>query len=399
MVERMRWQHLPRLVHWVNILLIVLITTTGCGKVPGISLGNGTKVPTQPLPGTAEPASPEDEPKTPSLLAMREVVGYYTGPEGTIPTSESVLVKQAEHLSYIAGFWYQIHPDHISELRTMDNAPEWEIRRIVDLAHSLGVKVEVLFHNLLYGSGNTSRTVINRLLADPTAINSLADNLISLVERMAFDGVNIDIEWVAPSSRSSFTAFVKILAEKLREAGVRVSLSVPAKTWDDPNNGWAGGYDYAALGALVDRVMLMTYDEHGYSTGPGAVASSGWVRQVVSYAVQVIPAEKLLVGLPSYGFDWADNKSVPTYLDYQRAMVPVHGGKATLQWDTSANVPKYLYRDVSGVTHQVWFENASSSSWKLDLVHEFNLCGFTLWRLGMEDPALWEVVGQKMIAR
>jgi spore germination protein len=397
-VNRMQWQLLTRLARWIGILLIVLITATGCGKVPGISLGTGTEVPTQPPPSGTDPDLPAEEPHAPPALAIREVVGYYTGPEGTIPTSESVLVSQAEHLSYISGFWYQIDPHHISELRTMDNAPEGEIRRTVDLAHSLGVKVEALFHNLLYGSGNISRTVINKLLTDPQAASKLADNLLALVEQMAFDGINIDIEWVAPASRDSFTAFVKIIADKLRSAGVRVSISVPAKTWDDPLNGWAGGYDYAALGALVDRVMLMTYDEHGYSTGPGAVASSGWVREVVSYAVREIPAEKLLVGLPAYGFDWASNAYSPVYLDYKRAMAPVERGQAILQWDTATNVPKYFYRDHSGVLHQVWFENAASSSWKLDLVQEFNLRGFTLWRLGMEDPAMWAVVGQKLIA-
>jgi spore germination protein YaaH len=226
----------------------------------------------------------------------------------------------------------------------------------------------------------------------------LADNLAKLVQRMHFDGINIDIEYVAPESRLAFTQFVKVVADRLHQDGIRVSISVPAKTWDDPANGWAGGYDYQALGNLVDRMMLMTYDEHGYSTGDGPVASSGWVRNVVRYAVGQVPGYKLLVGLPAYGFDWTSSKSYPVYLDYKQAMTPVQNKMATLQWDATANVPKYAYTDAAGATHKVWFENASSSTWKLDLVKEFGLRGFSLWRAGMEDPALWSVVGQKMRA-
>lgn len=371
--------------------LPLLLTLSGC-SLPGVSLGDGTQVPN---PGNGGSAPPVSE----SGLSSKEVLLYYTGPEGAMPGSEGVLRAQSDQVSYISGFWYQIDPNRLDTLRTMGNAPVDEIRNTVALAHARGVKVEALFHNLLYGNSASSQQVIGKLLADPELSARLAENMASIVGDMRFDGVNIDIEYVPPEYRQEFTRYVQIVTTRLHREGVRVSISVPAKYWDDPHNGWAGGYDYAALGAVVDRMILMTYDEYGYSSPTdGPVASAGWVRRVLEYAVQQVPAQKLLLGLPAYGFDWASNKSAPVYLDFAGAMAPVRSGLALLKWDDAAKVPKYVYTDSKGVTHKVWFENASSSSWKLDMVKEFGLRGFALWRAGMEDPELWNVVRQKMRA-
>jgi spore germination protein YaaH len=281
----------------------------------------------------------------------------------------------------------------------MWNSPEEEIKDTVRMAHDHGVKVEALFHNLLYGSSAISEQVVTHLLTDRRLSEQLAHNLVELAKRMEFDGINIDIEFVPPSMRHQFTAFVGTISRALRRENIRVSLSVPAKTGDDPWNGWSGGYDYAALGALVDRLMLMTYDEHGWaSETDGPIASAGWVERVVQHAVREVPADKLILGIPAYGFRWTSGQKNPVYLDYVTAMGPVWRGEAVLRWDNEAQVPMYRYGGADGALHRVWFENASSSSWKLDIMQRYGLRGFALWRAGMEDPDFWRLVGQKMKA-
>ena len=52
-------------------------------------------------------------------------------------------------------------------------------------------------------------------------------------------------------------------------------------------------YDYAALGRAADRVRVMAYDEHNCFTGRGPVSSLPWVRQVVAYTLENIPASKV----------------------------------------------------------------------------------------------------------
>lgn len=389
-------------MHWYSRLALAfcaLLLLPGCSWLSSLGLGRGTAIP----PAVADPGdetSPEQPPSSPStVLPEREIVVYYVGPEGAIPSSESVLRSEAGQLSYITGFWYQIDARNPARLVPMANSPEDAIRQAVALAHESGVKVEALFHNLLYGSSSVSQAVIGQLMADKQLAAELAENLAGLAARMEFDGINIDIEFVPPASRQPFTEFVQLIAQRLRREDLRVSISVPAKTSDDPLNGWAGGYDYPALGAAVDRVLLMTYDEHGWASQVGGpIASSGWTERVVAYASQSVPTSKLLVGIPAYGFRWTKGQATPVYLDYVAAMTPVWQGQASLGWDAAGNVPAYRYTDKSGASHEVWFENAASSSWKLDLVQRYGLRGFALWRAGMEDPSLWGVVAQKMRA-
>lgn len=378
----------PRLTRLVILMLCVAGMLSGCALLPGLSLGRGPQVP-----------NPPDNPNPHPALPQREVVIYYCGPEGAIPGSEQVLRQHHDKISYITGFWYQIDRHDPGRVIPMWNSPEHEIRRVTDLAHSHGVKVEALFHNLLYGSSATSEEVATRLLTDPRLGARLAEELVDLATRMHFDGIHIDVEFVPPRLRHQFTAFVETIATALRRANIRVSIAVPAKTYDDPLNGWSGGFDYAALGAVVDRLALMTYDEHGWASDAGGpIASAGWSERVVEYAVREVPPHKIILGIPAYGFRWTEGTPKPVYLDYMAAMGPVWRGEAALGWDAKGQVPMYQYGGSHGTMHKVWFENAASSSWKLDIMQRYQLRGFALWRAGMEDPDLWRVVAQKMRA-
>lgn len=397
-----------RVPRWSPCLVILILCAagalSGCTWLPGLSLGRGEHVPKPPtdeseqVPGPPKDESPGD-PKPGPVLPQREVVIYYCGPEGAIPGSEQVLRQHHDKISYITGFWYQIDRHDPARVVPMSNSPEHEIQGVTDLAHSHGVKVEALFHNLLYGSSATSQEVATRLLADQRLSARLAEELVALATHMQFDGINIDVEFVPPRLRHQFTAFVEIIATALQRENIRVSLSIPAKTSDDPSNGWSGGYDYAALGAIVDRLMLMTYDEHGWASDTGGpIASAGWAERVVEYAVREVPPHKILLGIPAYGFRWTEGNKKPVYLDYAAAMGPIWRGEAVLGWDARGQVPMYQYGGSNGTMHKVWFEDAASSSWKLDTMQRYQLRGFALWRAGMEDPDLWRVVAQKMRA-
>ena len=373
----------------VILLICLLVILSGCSLLPGLVPGRGEQL----------PSIPDDDPYSDAGLPAGEAVIYYCGDEGAIPGSEQILRQHHDRISYITGFWYQIEASNPTRLIPMWNSPEEEIKDAVRLAHSHGVKVEALFHNLLYGSSSMSEQIATRLITDRRLSEQLAQNLVDLARRMEFDGINNDIEFVPPALRHQFTAFVEIISRALKRESIRVSLSVPAKTGDDPWNGWSGGYDYGALGALVDRLMLMTYDEHGWaSESDGPIASAEWVERVVQYAVREVPADKLILGIPAYGFRWTSGQRNPVYLDYVTAMGPIWRGEAVLGWDNEAQVPMYRYGGSDGNLHRVWFENASSSSWKLDIMRRYQLRGFALWRAGMEDPDFWRVVGQKMKA-
>ncbi|NLG68782.1 MAG: LysM peptidoglycan-binding domain-containing protein [Firmicutes bacterium] len=259
---------------------------------------------------------------------------------------------------------------------------------LMDLARQRNIEVQAVIHNYW---GGFDRGVVSSILTNATAQARALDQITRLVTEAGYDGVQIDLENVDPAQRQLFTQFLQRLAERLRPSGATLSIAVPAKTWDDPNNGWSGAFDYRAIGQVVDQVVLMTYDEHWITSGAGPIASMPWVSDVVRYASQTIPTHKLLVGIAGYGYDWPSTGGMATMLKASDAVRLAQQKGVPILWDAGAQVPYFSYAE-NGVTRVVYFENAESARYKLQLIGRHDLGGMALWRLGFEDPALWDVV-------
>ena len=69
---------------------------------------------------------------------------------------------------------------------------------------------------------------------------------------------------------------------------------------------------------------------------------------------------------------------------------------AAVVFDETSKTPMFRYTNSAGQRREVWFENAASIAHKIDLVNKWDLNGFALWRIGMEDPAIWDVIKSKV---
>lgn len=331
--------------------------------------------------------------------STREVVVFYTEAEPSFghPSSEETLVKESDLISAVVGFWHQVERETYDRLTPFGVTTDDAIHETARLAQRAGARLAGLFHNLLYGKTSWSRSVIANLLHNLEAQTRLFADIGRTGLKYGYGEINVDIEHVEPAIREALSRFVERLTAHLHEVGLEVSISVPAKTWDDPEHGWSGGFDYSRIGQAVDRIYLMTYDEHGYSSGPGPIASSGWVESVVTYAVSQMPSHKVYVGIPGYGFDWTDGEK-PRYISYSQAITQADELGAGVRRDEASNTPTYTYiRD--GKEHEVWFEDAASSAFKLDLVESNDLGGIALWRAGLEDPKLWRAIARTFDVR
>ncbi|URZ00427.1 glycosyl hydrolase family 18 protein [Clostridium felsineum] len=230
---------------------------------------------------------------------------------------------------------------------------------------------------------NFDGAISKNLLESSTNRQTLIGNILTSLKNNGYKGVNIDLEGVYYYDRSYLTTFMNELYSTLKPQGFYVTISVPAKTSDSPNASWNGAFDYASLSKAADQVILMAYDEH-YSGGtPGPIASIGWTQNVVKYALTVIPKEKILLGSAAYGYDWYSNqaKAYSIYGIYNLSSKY----NTPINWDLTSKSPYFYYTDLNGINHSVWFENAESLNYKLDLVNTYDLGGLAIWRLGLEN--------------
>lgn len=336
-----------------------------------------------------------------SRLGSRYVLGFYVDDEHILPSSYDRMVKYGKNISAVAPFWYRLSPADASDLQQHhpeEGFTDEKMKRIIDKAHAQDMEVLMLVHNMLYGGNANGKELAKKMLATGESRKAFIDNVEAVLEKFGYDGINIDIENIYVADRERFSALIKELYERLSPKGYRITVCVPAKTSDSLKNTWSGPFDYKEIAKYSDNVVIMTYDEHGYSSGPGPVASYGWVRDVMKYAVGQIPAGKILMGVPGYGFDWTVGKKGARYISYSQAVNLASSMGAKIQWDNVARVPYFKYTQ-NGQYHEVWFESKSSLEHKLDIVKEYNIGGIALWRLGLEDAGVWDVIEKRIAAK
>lgn len=297
------------------------------------------------------------------------VLGYYYGQPGG--SGFRTLERDAHLLTGIIPDWYTIWRS--GQVTGAADA------QVVRFARQKGLWDFALVQQNQYGGA-----VLGPLLRDPVASRVAMDNLLALCEENGFDGINLDFEGVPPADRARYSGFVAQLASLLHRSGYYLTLSVPAETADEPQNGWTGAYDYRALGRAADLVMVMAYDEHYAGSNAGPIAATGWVESVVHYAAGVIPSQKLLLGVPLYGYDWGTGFAQGLSYQGYRQLAVTHGASPT--------APAISYWQ-GGVRHQAYYEGLQAFEGKVRVAIDYSLRGIALWRLGLEDPRIWDYLG------
>ena len=229
-----------------------------------------------------------------------------------------------------------------------------------------------------------------RLLTDPAAQARLLEEIQRTMAEKGFSGLDVDFEYLPGALAEAYAAFLGRLRQALRTQGHFLWAALAPKTRADQPGTLYEGHDYARVGAATDAVLLMTY-EWGYTAGPPmAVAPLDKVRQVVDYALTEIPAEKLFLGVPVYGYDWPlpfrEGVTRGESVSPQEALALARRHGAEIRYDETAQAPWFRYTAVGGREHEVWFEDARSSYAKFRLAAEKGLQGVGLWNLMRPAP-------------
>ena len=282
-------------------------------------------------------------------------------------------------LSHIAYFSYEVD----TATGGYTSIHNWSTTPVIDYAHQQGTKVLLTVTN--FGSSRNSE-----ILSDTVKQKYMITRLITLLKARNGDGINFDFESVSLSQRTNLTKFitraVTMIKAELPES--EISMATPAVDW-------SGSWDIKTLSELCDYLIVMGYDYYwsGSSTaGPVAPLegeSYNVTRTINTYLTAGVSPEKLLLGVPWYGYDW------PVLTNTRKATA---SGTATSRIYTSANqlavtygkifdlATKVPYVSYSGspAWRQLWFDDPESLSMKYTLAKNKNLGGIGIWALSYE---------------
>ena len=225
--------------------------------------------------------------------------------------------------------------------------------------------------------------VVRALGAAAGARAASAGAVARLARDGGYRGIVLDLEALSTPDLSALVAVVRAVADSARALQVGpVAVAVPAAD--------TAGYPSRALVAAgADRLLVMLYDEHWSGSAPGPVASPEWARRQLATRVADVGASRIVASLPLYGYLWrpAAPADVVGYADAVR--VAAQAG-LPLDRDPASSTLRAGRPDGS----QVWVADAGLLRVLVEDAERIGVREFALWRLGLEDPAVWDVIGK-----
>ena len=340
-------------------------------------------------------------------------------------TSLPSAVLNADLIQQVSPFWYSLKDQNtIADLYSPAN-PSVPMCIPLQTIRDAGFKV---IPSITDGTavdpktGKTSQLVLSNLLANPTSRKNVVNTIVKLVMTNNFDGIDLDFENFAfvdalttwPATQTRWVQFIADLSSALHVNQKILSITTPPLF--DPVSGKKGYYLYAwsQVASMIDQLHIMAYD---YSTStPGPIGPLQWTTNAVTYAVSVVPASKIYIGIPGYGRDWVTKVigTCPTLpINYTKAVAPgvvstfvMHDVAAlaatygaTPTYNQTFAESSFTYQKVYNGTladgslttctayRTVWYQDAQSFTARANLVAQYRLGGLSEWTLGMEDPS------------
>jgi hypothetical protein len=334
------------------------------------------------------------------------------GPVENLAIENSYLFKNKDLMREVMPFWYSLKSPTVIRDDYVSGNPSWPIADTVCLMRRAGLQVIPTM------TDGTDKLVLSGYLSNATTRTTLVKTIVDLVMKNNFDGIDLDYEGFAFVDGSStwsktaprWVAFVKELSIALRANNKLLSVSTPYLY--NPNEAQKGYFVYAwaEIASSIDRLRIMTYD---YSVAkPGPMGPLSWTEKTVKYAISVMPASKVYLGLPGYGRDWITSvkgkcptsappgliggaKAATFRMNYAAAKAAIDGaipiydekfGEATYNY-----VQNYNGLSATGastactVNRTVWYQNERSFADRMALVAKYRLGGAAMWTLGMEE--------------
>lgn len=327
-----------------------------------------------------------------------------------------------EGVTALAPTWFYVEDDGgVAVVNALDELLEtkitnWQPLQYVKTAHEGGAQVWATV--VCIGTPDLARQIV---MEEATRARFIS-RITGWVQEYGLDGINFDFEKMYQEDEKEFTNLVEQCKQALPPGKVvSVSVTVPLK--NPVGNLWQC-YDREGLGRVADYVAVMTYDNPDLQP----VAAINWVEAKITDMLDMVPAGKLLMGVPFYGVDFIyalpEGSGKVTELPamagatVRKTMTPsgvaallqkgayTSGGKEVKldywvdrgTWLKDKAVMQYAFVDSDGKLHLIFCEEEQSLEAKGRLLAFERLAGAAVWRMEFGSEALWGALGDGMTA-
>ena len=230
-----------------------------------------------------------------------------------------------------------------------------------------------------HGSRFHTRT-IRSLAREPALLARTAGVIASHAAAAGYRGLVLDFEGLEKADVGALTRVASAIADSARQRRVRpIVLAIPATD--------TAAYPAGRLLTAADLLLVMLYDQHWAGSEPGPISDPAWVRSSLALRLSEAPADRLVAGLPTYGYRWKPGAPADP-VAYREAERLSAAARVALQRDQAT----HTLRAFSRGSWEIWVTDADLLRKLVAQTESAGVRRFALWRLGQEDPAVWSTL-------
>src|SRR5437868_1673640 len=275
--------------------------------------------------------------------------------------------------------------------------PEW--MTVIDGLGDLQIDGDTRLSKLTANKGIALLPLLTNLVGDtwePEAIENLAhgpaqrqdrfiQRVLSVLRNAKAAGVVVDWQQIDPAYKKDITGFIDKFADALHDDNKELWLCVqPSQELDY--------IDFEALSDNVDRFVAMLFDETSDTDPPGPIASRSWFEGWVHVQLEDSDTKQWIFAIGSYGYDWTIGAKKAEMISVSESMRRANDEEISSAEVSGPGYSPYFYFQDEDKEHAVWFLDAVTFLNQLREVRDQKAGGFALYRLGSEDPAIWDAL-------
>lgn len=295
--------------------------------------------------------------------------------------NHELLTITLPYLTYISPFTYSFSSD--GELKPLRD--DFILRRSMEYNISPLMTLSPIDDN-----GKFSSELAEKLLNNNDVQEKLISQILNIIQTKKYSGLILNFEQIPTQLKNLYIQLVQNMQKLLNNNGYMLYIAI------EPSNTINSNQYYAELGEYSNGIIIMTYGIEYTNSSSVKIQSVQEIEDIVKYITSLIPASKIMLGIPNHGYGWRsiqgnNNISQPRIIGNQEAIQIAISQNAAILFDEKTQYP-YFYYYINNQRFEVWFQDARSAIAKFNLIKKYNLAGISYWTLMKKSHQTWQAL-------
>ncbi|MDF2943701.1 MAG: hypothetical protein K0S01_2559 [Herbinix sp.] len=308
--------------------------------------------------------------------------------------NSGILKKTLPYLTYLSIVNYTA--TSTGEIKSYYNDTE-----IITTAKDFGVMPLMLLSTFTI-KGEANVGIAYDLLLNNENQNRLIDNILIILREKGYYGVNLSLQYISISTLTFYEMYLQNVYNRLNQEGYYVFATITPGISIVNEEIIIEQINYSVLNQYSHNIIFMSYEWATNINAPSPISSINNINVFLDYASNLIPSDKVIIGIPTIGYDWqlpyVLGVSTVNAITFNNVINLARNVGAIIQFDEVSQTPFFTYAinaESNKIQHVVWFVDVRSINALLNLTLQYNLLGSGIWNIMEYNSQLWLVINSQ----